>query len=133
MDDYLDMYGEQTKDIPPKPESIIYLDCDKGFTLMQVIKKVRKMISNVSDDTIITIYFVKGTNELFEFKWKFLCDYLYETNRSYQIVFRGYFELDAALAYSYENLDVYLVKGSLHRNVNLNEHFNRYNIKVQYI
>lgn len=70
------------------PDTVIYFDLDRGLTLGKCIKKIRKMADQVSDNTVITLYFIK-TSVVYCYWLSMLWSYLLDTGRKYNLAFRG--------------------------------------------
>lgn len=70
------------------PDTAIYLDLDRKLTLGRCIKKIRKMANRLSDDTVIILFFVQGVPKTCPWLYM-LWDYLVDTGRQYNVVFRG--------------------------------------------
>jgi hypothetical protein len=105
-----DAYAKQPTEIVvnEQPESVVYLDCDRELTLMDIIRQVRKLINIIPHDQIITIYIVRASTVRMTMEWKFVWEYLYSTGRKYNVLFRGYFMFETRGAYFSETINVFV-------------------------
>lgn len=75
----------------PVPQ-VLYFDCDKVFTLGDVIQAVRHELDRIALEAVPTLYFIRGLNKPEDsIPWSLIWEYLHERNRVFNIVFRGYF------------------------------------------
>lgn len=90
-------YRPDKQDIESQQEDHVYMfdmdDPNNVVTLAKVITAVRRAIDQVGDNTdkLITLYFVRGTNNIINIDFYFLKEYLISvTDREqFNIVFRG--------------------------------------------
>lgn len=119
----MDIYGEspktqnrkdqykigQEKSQSEVKDYVVNIDCDKRLTLMDCIQMVKKVIDDVSIDTNVTLYVVKGVAASSSINWKLFWEYLQSTNRHYNIVYRGYItDVDFLMAFDLDFITVYL-------------------------
>lgn len=76
----------------PVPQ-VLYFDCDKVFTLGDVIKSVRDELDRIALEASPTLYFIRGVRIPGEdpIPWTLIWEYLVERKRVFNIVLRGYF------------------------------------------
>lgn len=114
----IDIYGELSQsnissgDVVESQSTnkyLINIDCDAGLTLMECILRVKKVIDDIPQNSEITIYVVKGNIEKTSFDWKLFFEYLADTTRNYNIVYRGYIvDIAFLMAFKLDFITVYL-------------------------
>ena len=120
-------------------EAIIFIDCDRDITLMDQIKSIRILMDAIPDDTPIVIYIVQGfrTKDTI-FPWGLLWEYLIDTGRIFNVVFRGFMPTNSESVFKYsDNITVFLSKGLRYcddipiTGLSLIEYFRKINYKFE--